>query len=189
MTKTPFRQTLQALFDEFLDLRKRRDEIDARMAQVSEAIEALAKVCEDTDERQKLLDTIHTLNSRVGFTEAVRLALAMRHPSQPGMTPVEIRDFIQNSETMHLSGYSNPLASIHTTLRRMKDIEEEDGRFRLKQQPSATQRLAYKGTQTPARNLIDVLLKAQQTRKDPALDPDKLPADVKAALLGKAGKK
>jgi hypothetical protein len=147
MTKTPFRQTLQALFDEFLELRKQRDEIDTRMAQVSTAIEGLAGVCEDTDERQKLLDTVRTLNSRVGFAEAVRLALAMRHSDQPGMTPVEIRDMIQNSETMDLSGYSNPLASIHTTLRRMKDsgeIEEEDGQFRLKQQPFATRRLAYR---------------------------------------------
>ena len=66
MTKTPFRETIQALFDEFLDLRKQRDEIDTKMAQLSTAIEGHRQFCARTNRTnaRSFLTPVRTLNSR-----------------------------------------------------------------------------------------------------------------------------
>jgi hypothetical protein len=128
---TPFKQTMDGLRAELLDLVKRRNEIETRIVQVSNAIEGLVGVLEDPAEQAQYLDEMRGLTARVGFSSAVRSALALR----PNSTPLQVRDSISENRWMDLAAYSNPLASIHTTLRRMKEageVEENDGKFRLK---------------------------------------------------------
>ena len=105
------------------------------------------------------------------------------------MTPVEILSFIQNSETMDLSGYSNPLASIHTTLKLRNESPTLKRKTALpaEAEPSATHRLAYtKGAAGIVRAAHEA---AEQYARNIGIDPDRLPPNVKAALLGKVGKK
>lgn len=128
---TPFKQTMDGLRSELLDLVSRRNEIETRIVQVSNAIEGLVGVLEDPAEQAKYLDEVRSLTARVGFSSAVRSALALK----PNSTVLQVRDFIAENKWMDLSAYSNPLASIHTTLRRMKEaneVEDNDGKFQLK---------------------------------------------------------
>lgn len=123
-------QTMDDLRAELFDLVSRRNAIETRIVQVSNAIEGLARVLEDPVEQGKYLDEVRGVTARVGFSSAVRSTLALK----PNSTPIQIRDFIDEHAWMDLSSYSNPLASIHTTLRRMKeagDVQEIDGKFKL----------------------------------------------------------
>ena len=62
------------------------------------------------------------MSAKQGFKEVV---LTVLRKTQVAMTPREIKNWIALTKKMDFSGYSNPLASIHTTLRRMEGIEVE----------------------------------------------------------------
>lgn len=131
---TPFKQAMDGLQAELVDLVDRRNKIETRIAQVSLAIKGLVGVLGDPAEQAKYLDQMRGLTARVGFSSAVRSALALR----PNSTPIQIKDCISENAWMDLATYSNATASIHTTLRRMKeagDAEVDDGKFRLKNHP------------------------------------------------------
>ena len=120
---------------ELVELVKRRNAAETRINQISHAMEAMANTCEDAAQRAAYRDEIRSLTARVGFQEAIREALETQ---DEGMTAVEIRDCIMFFQWMDLDAYSNPLASIYTTLRRMKgngEVEEfernGDRAFRL----------------------------------------------------------
>ncbi|MGC1371282.1 MAG: hypothetical protein WA824_04005, partial [Candidatus Sulfotelmatobacter sp.] len=62
------------------------------------------------------------VSGKKGFTEAIRSIL------RPGAAfkPTHIKDMIVLLRKMDLSGYTNPMASIHTTLRRMRTAGERE---------------------------------------------------------------
>jgi len=105
---------------ELVELVQRRNEVETRILHVGHAMEAMAMTCKDHRERAAYLDDVHRLTARVGFQSAIRSALALGG----SMTPTELKDYIGQPGCMDLSLYSNPLASIHTTLRRMKASSE-----------------------------------------------------------------
>lgn len=100
---------------------QRRNEIQTQIAEYTNAIKALAQVCDEEDVRTAYLVALDELSGKPGFLDAIRTIL---RPHHQGLTPGVIRAGIQKSKIMDLSGYSNPLASIHTTLRRMVESEE-----------------------------------------------------------------
>jgi hypothetical protein len=137
VTRTPFEQAMAAFRDELLILVQRRNHIETRIAQVSDAMEAMARTCEDPTQKAAYIDDVRNLTAKIGFQSAIRSALALRGP----MTASEIREFIGQPGWMDLSAYSNPLASIYTTLRRMKENDEiqetkkgEEKAYRLSRQ-------------------------------------------------------
>jgi hypothetical protein len=141
MTRTPFEQAMEGFRAELVNLVRQRNATEARITQITHAMEAMAGTCEDFQKKMAYLDDIHGIAARIGFQDAIRSALGFPNHLE-GMTPVEIRDFISKSGWMDLGAYNNPLASIHTTLRRMKENEEVDEidksgdkAFRLKMTP------------------------------------------------------
>src|SRR5271165_78451 len=135
VTGTAFEQAMADFRAKLVDLVQRRNEVETRISQVSYAMEAMARTCEDPARQAAYIDDVRSLTARLGFQSAIRSALAF----SGGMTAGHIRDYIGQPGWMDLSAYSNPLASIYTTLRRMKEgdeIEEFDQRgekaFRLK---------------------------------------------------------
>jgi hypothetical protein len=130
-TQSPFEETISKFRAELAELVKRRNEITMRMSQLKTAITGMALACEDEKKRDAYLEDIRRLTSEMGFVEAVRASLAV---NSTGLSATEIRDFVLKQGWMDFSAYTNPLASIHTTLRRMKEsggIEEVNGKFRL----------------------------------------------------------
>ena len=79
-------------------------------------------MCEDEDIKASYLLKLEELSGKPGFIDAVRSVL--RGIKGKPLTPMEVKTWILIGKKMDLSGYSNPMASIHTTLRRLKDRDE-----------------------------------------------------------------
>ena len=114
-----YRQALEAAAREYEELGKKKREIDDRLAQLSQTISTLNRLCGVTP-------TVFW-----GLTDACRLVL--RNAGHP-LTPTEVRDRLQ-SIGVDLSKYSSSLAAIHTVLKRLREADElrfiqlESGRF------------------------------------------------------------
>ena len=122
MTKShPFDQTVNELFSKLEAALKQRQEAEIHITTNSAAIRALANTCENEDVKGDYLLRLEEMGGKQGFKEVV-LSILKEHSH--GLTPTEVRTWIALGQRMNLSGYSNPLASIHTTLRRMKDSGE-----------------------------------------------------------------
>lgn len=121
--QTPFEQTMNELFRKLEVAAKQRLEADIQITSNSAAIRALAATCEDEGEKTGYLLLLDEICGKPGFKDVV-LSVLKAHPK--GLTPKEVRSWILLGKKMDLSTYSNPLASIHTTLRRMdgKEVEE-----------------------------------------------------------------
>jgi len=95
-------------------------EAEKSVTEYTNAIRALAQVCEDEDTKNEYLLRLEELSGKQGFVDAIRAVLG----NHMTMTPIAIKQMIILTKKMSLSDYSNPMASIHTTLRRMKESGE-----------------------------------------------------------------
>jgi hypothetical protein len=119
--KTPdhYRQALEAAVREYEELGRKRREIDDRLAQLSQTIGTLNRLC-------GFAPSVFW-----GLTDACRIVL--RNAGHP-MTPTEVRDRLLGIG-VDLSKYSSGLAAIHTVLKRLRDAAEvrfvqlESGKF------------------------------------------------------------
>jgi hypothetical protein len=120
MAQSPIVKTLDDLLAQLKEATKTFREAEESVTGLTAAIRALAQVCEDEEIRTNYLNALEELSGKPGFLDAVRSVL--KGPGQrKALTAAEIKEFIVLGGRMSLSGYSNPMASIHTTLRRMKD--------------------------------------------------------------------
>jgi hypothetical protein len=103
-----YRQALAAAVREYEELGRKRREIDDRLAQLSQTIGTLNRLCGVTP-------TVFW-----GLTDACRLVL--RNAGHP-LTPTEVRDRLQGIG-LDLSKYSSSLAAVHTVLKRLRDAAE-----------------------------------------------------------------
>jgi len=120
-------------------------EAEKQISEYTVALRALAKVMEDKDEGDAYLARLDAMSGKPGFGEAIRTALRV---TKKALTPVEVKAWIRMGKTMDLSAYSNPMASIHTTLRRMKKAGEVEEVLNEKGE-KAYQSVAGRGRLTP----------------------------------------
>jgi DNA-binding PadR family transcriptional regulator len=119
----PFDHTMNDLFAKLESAVKQRQEADIQITTNSAAIRALANTCEDEDAKGEYILRLEELSGKQGFADALRSVMKVG----AAMKPTHIRDLIVLLKKMDLKGYSNPMSSIHTTLRRMKasgEVEE-----------------------------------------------------------------
>jgi hypothetical protein len=113
MPKDDYRRALDAAVREYEKLSAERAGLDDRLAQLRHSIAALTKLCG------------YEPTVPLGLTDACRLVL--RNSVAP-LTALEVRDRLV-AIGVDLDKYSNPLASIHTVLKRMHsggEIAERD---------------------------------------------------------------
>lgn len=142
---------------------KERDIADRKIERLTAAIGGLAGACEDPEEQTRHLEDLNDVVGRVGFRDAILRVLG----NHSNMSAVEIKDAISVSGWINFADYSNPMASIHTTLRRLKEsgkvevVESADGEkgFRLNGPSEASMRLAYKPKTPNIQNLMNALNK------------------------------
>src|SRR4030095_1471795 len=108
MSKDDYRRALEAAAREYEALTAQRAELDARIAQLEHSIAALTKLCG------------YEPTVTPGLPDVARLVL--RNAAAPP-TALEIRDRL-DAVGINLDKYSNPLASIHTILKRMHESGE-----------------------------------------------------------------
>lgn len=121
VAKSPMITTLDKLMADLKESVQLVREKEKHITGLTAAIRSLAGVCEDEDVKAEYLTALDELNGKPGFLSAIRAVLSAH---VDGLTAGVIRIAIQQSKIMDLTGYSNPAASIHTTLRRMVESEE-----------------------------------------------------------------
>lgn len=124
MSKDDYRRALDAAVREYERLLGEHTALESRIAQLKHSIAALTKLCG------------YEPTVPLGLTDACRLVV--RNATAP-LTALDVRDRL-HSIGVDLDKYSNPLASIHTVLKRMHDAGELVERER-ENEPSA--RTAY----------------------------------------------
>jgi len=108
MSQPSYRAALDAAVREYETLLQQKADVDARLAQVAESVGTLTRLCG------------YTPTVAYGLTEGCKTSL--RCAAAP-MTPLEVRDRLQ-STGFDINRYSNPLAAIHTVLRRLTESGE-----------------------------------------------------------------
>ena len=108
MTATDYRRALAAAAAECEQLTAERQRIDTRLGELAETIATLSRLC-------GLAPT-----APWGLTDACRTVL--RNAGRP-MSPAEVRDRL-SVIGFDLSRYGNPLAALHTTLKRLAGAGE-----------------------------------------------------------------
>ncbi len=132
MAQSPITKTMDEMLAKLKDATQVYREAEKSVAEYTNAIRALATVCEDEEVKADYLLKLEELSGKPGFVDAIRSVL---RGHRDALTPKEIRSWITIGKKLDLSSYSNPMASIHTTLRRMKEngeIEEIQGPNGLK---------------------------------------------------------
>jgi hypothetical protein len=121
MVNSPINQTVNGFIEKLKEAIQVRADADKQVMEYTNAIRALAQVMEDRETADSVLATLEELSGGMGFVDAIRFVLRV---SPKPLTPSAIKALITVGKKMDLSRYSNPMASIHTTLRRMVDSGE-----------------------------------------------------------------
>ncbi|HWY20976.1 MAG TPA: hypothetical protein VNX26_07115 [Candidatus Acidoferrum sp.] len=121
MSKSPIIETMDGFLAKLKESVQQRNELQSRIEQYTTAIKALAQTCENEDVKAEYLTALDELSGKPGFVSAIRTLLRAH---TDGLTPGVIKIAIQQAKLMDLTNYSNPAASIYTTLRRMVDSGE-----------------------------------------------------------------
>jgi len=124
-----YMQMLRQLVEERENCVRKRDEAMRELSRLSELIRSTIKML-PPDQRAKCDAIFERIDKRpAGLTIAIRLCFTA---SKQWLTPVEIRDSLKSNGFNFENYKANPLASIHTTLKRMVPHEVEcktaDGR-------------------------------------------------------------
>jgi hypothetical protein len=108
MSQPSYRAALDAALREYETLLQQKADLDSRLAQVAESVGTLTRLCG------------YTPTVAYGLTDACKTSL--RCAGVP-MTPLDVRDRLQ-ATGFDIDRYSNPLAAIHTVLRRLTESGE-----------------------------------------------------------------
>jgi hypothetical protein len=121
MTQSPIIKTLDEMLAKLKEAVGVYREAAMSVDAYTTAVRALAQVCEDEEIKASYLLALEEVTGKPGFADAVRSALKA---SATPLSAKAVKGTILLMKKMDLSGYSNPMASIHTTLRRLKDKGE-----------------------------------------------------------------
>jgi hypothetical protein len=118
-----------------------RKAVDTRMDDLRQLIRANANFLPDNERKAELL-CLELMKIPANISEAVKAALFVAGARNQKLTPPQIKELAEE-RGFDFSGYSNPLASIHTILKRMKDVDppevsydESDGTYITTKWPS-----------------------------------------------------
>ena len=129
MPNEAYRQAIDTAAQELGELMKRHEELETELEHVQDRIETLQfgltalGAVSGIDPRQEYPDLYpEEMTPDLGFTDAVREALKSANPIMI-FSPVLVRDELQK-RGFDLTKYRNPLASIHTILKRLRASDE-----------------------------------------------------------------
>lgn len=130
-----YEKAIESKRNELRDLMKQREWIDQQMSNANLALRSLALMIPDKQKRDDLLEELKQARRKpAGLTEAVSTVLS--NSPHHSHSAKDIRQSLER-EGFDLSDYSQPLATIMTTLRRMATAKKikatrKDGRVSYK---------------------------------------------------------
>ena len=120
MTETEFEKAIEIAEAELIQKIKQREAIDMRIGQLNLALRGLSNTL-PPDKKEQLLNRLAAMRRKpAGLTESIRDALQQ---FKEGMTAAEVRGYLETIG-FDLSEYSQPLATIMTTLGRLRDRKQ-----------------------------------------------------------------
>jgi DNA-binding PadR family transcriptional regulator len=124
MSKEIHRKSYEAAIEELSELAEKREElenlldaVDSELARIKWAVKGIANLCDAHPEKEYPHLFPEDVSPDVGFTDAIREILN----ADAGFTyhsPVSVRNVLEKNG-FDLKKYKNPLASIHTILKRL----------------------------------------------------------------------
>lgn len=120
MDTKPYKQQVATGMEQIRNLQAERKGIDEKICKFRDLIRANANLLPD-EEKEATLAALDEILEPMGLTAATRRVL--RSAGQAGLTPREVRDKVADIG-FDLRTQSNPLASIHTVLKRLVASEE-----------------------------------------------------------------
>jgi hypothetical protein len=125
MNATEYKKAFEQARADLESLVEEREAIDKKIAQVKQALVALAPMVEE--KQSSLIDLIQQQAATLGITDAIREVL--RSAKTP-LTPIEVRDRLVSMKP-DVKTQANLMASIHSVLKRL--IPDEATVFTSKQ--------------------------------------------------------
>lgn len=123
-----YRKALDSARGELADLLLQKDEIEKRVAQLRQTVVGLSALSEGHEDLENVIIEGRAIASEfsdgasdIGFTDVCREVLKA---ADADMSPTEVRDGILRMGLDLNATYTNPLAVIHTTLKRLCDNGE-----------------------------------------------------------------
>lgn len=110
-----YRDQINDCMAEINRLAQEKQSLDRRIGKLQQIVKANADMLSDA-EKESVLLTLDDALPPTGFTQAIRFEL--RRAGQRGLTPKEMRAALIH-RGIDLRSQSNPLASIHTVLKRL----------------------------------------------------------------------
>lgn len=103
---------MDSYLSELTTLLSDRQKIDRRVAKVEKVLRGMIDLL-DEEEQTEYIEKLEDMRPPAGLTEAIQQVLA----SDPNRTffPTDVRDRVKS----YLLNHSNPMASVHTTLKRI----------------------------------------------------------------------
>lgn len=114
------KKTLNEYIAELKEASAERYKLTQRINRLEAAARSILATTEDESEIVEFQGALDEVIEPTGFTDAIRKVLQAANGEI--LTPTEIKDRLP-AAGFRLSGYSNPLASIHTILKRMSKNE------------------------------------------------------------------
>jgi hypothetical protein len=144
------------LYDAKQDLARRlvkRQKLDQEIARLHAVVSELQNFCVEQDQKsfEKRVDRVIKADLKVGITEAVRVILQENFFP---LTAIELKERIA-ARKLNLARYANPLAVIHTVLKRLV----QSGEVRVVPQPKGKK--AYQWISTTDKALSELQKSSQ----------------------------
>jgi hypothetical protein len=124
MPQPPILKTMDDMLVKLKGYTQQYRDAERAVREYTDAIRALAQVCEDEEIRTNYLLALEEISGRPGFVDAIRSVLRSHASAEKPLSARDIKSWIALEKKLNLASYSNPMASIHTTLRRMKERNE-----------------------------------------------------------------
>jgi hypothetical protein len=169
MSQEEYEKVLNEAMARLGELARQRDELDLQIGKLRQFIYATLNML--PDERRKLFNDAFDLISKLSDSKSASLTEAIKGILRSGprqwFTVTQVRDHLVRNGFDFSFYASNPLASVSTTLRRMKPEEVETGEvegvavYRWK---SRRRRLVI--APGPAKVVLDTWAKWNEPRKD-----------------------
>ena len=131
-----YRQQILEAWGQLAALERFQRVFEAKISDTRELIRALANFLSDNERAIELL-LLDVYKHPTNITEAVRVALYVARMKNERLTPVQIKELAE-ARGFDFAPYTNPMASIHSVLKRMRDsgtpevtFNEDDSTYTL----------------------------------------------------------
>lgn len=159
---------IQRTLEELHELESEQQQIESRHTEITERIKHLRELLRVLSRMYKI--DIPGISSKplltgVNLTDAIRTVLQL---SIDPLTPIEIKGWLKDAE-FDIDKYTNPLAVIHTTLKRMEENDEvkEESKKSKKAYRILTleERLRHRMAKGAAQPIIDLFIGQESVPK------------------------